>query len=68
MPESFMTRSGLNAHFVHSVDNALGDGVVAAAGAEGGLAAAVLDDGQADAVGFGGWICNRRCHKSNTFL
>ena len=37
---------GLDAHLVEGVDDALGDGVVAAAGAERGLAAAVVDDGR----------------------
>ncbi len=46
---------GLHAHVIHGFDDALGDGVVAAAGAERGLAAFVLDDGEADAVGFGFW-------------
>ena len=43
---------GLDAHLVEGVDDALGDGVVAAAGAEGGLAAAIVEDLEADAVGF----------------
>ena len=51
MPESLATRSGCDAHLVEGVDDALGDGVVAAAGAERGLAAAVVEHGQADAVG-----------------
>ncbi len=47
---------GLDAHLVEGVDDALGDGVVAAAGAERGLAAAVVEDRQADAVGLDGWL------------
>ena len=46
---------GLHAHVIHGFDDALGDGVVAAAGAERGLSAFVLDDAEADAVGFGFW-------------
>ena len=52
----------LDAHFVHGVDDALGNGVVAATRAERGLASAVIDNGEADAVGLrrrrGGW-CGR---------
>ena len=42
-----------DAHLVEGVDDALGDGVVAAAGAQRGLAAAIVEHGQADAVGLG---------------
>ena len=48
----------LDAHFVHGVDDALGDCVVAAAGAQRGLAAAVVENGQANAVGL---RCGRGC-------
>ena len=48
---------GLNAHFKHGVDDALGDGVVAAAGAERRFAAAIFKDRKADAVDLGA----RRC-------
>ena len=44
---------GLDAHFVHGVDDALGDGIVSAAGAQRGFAALVVDDRQANAVVFG---------------
>src|SRR5206468_9749055 len=43
---------GLDAHFVHGVNDALGDGVVSATGAKRGLAAAVVDDLQAYPVYF----------------
>ena len=43
----------LDAHLEHGVDDALGDGVVAAAGAERRLAAAILKDRKADVVDFG---------------
>ena len=42
---------GLDAHLVHGFDDALGDRVVAATGAQRGLAAFVIHDGEADAVG-----------------
>src|SRR5882724_10538511 len=41
----------LNTHFVHGINDAFGDCVVPAAGTKRGLAALVLHDGQADAVG-----------------
>ncbi len=53
---------GLYAHFVHGVDDAFGNRVVAAAGAQRGLAAPVVQNCQADAIDFGcgraGW-CGR---------
>ncbi len=54
-----MTRSGCDAHLVKGVDDALGNRVVAAAGAQCGLAAAIVEDGQSDAVGLRcwGWRC-----------
>ena len=52
---------GLHAHVVHGFDDALGDGVMAAAGAQRGLAALVVDDAQADAVSFGFEIWVQRC-------
>ncbi len=50
MPDILMTRSGCDAHLVEGVDDALGDGVVAAAGAQRGLAAAIVEHGESDAV------------------
>ena len=44
---------GLHAHFVHGVDDALGNRIVAAAGAKRGLATAVVENGQANAIDFG---------------
>src|SRR5205807_9073157 len=41
----------LNAHLKHGIDNAFGDGIVAAAGAQGGLAAPVVNHGQSGMVG-----------------
>ena len=52
MPLGLISEFGLHAHLVHRLDDALGDGVVAAAGAQRGLAAFVVHDGEADAVGF----------------
>ena len=48
---------GRHAHFVHGVDDALGNCVVAAAGAQRGLAAAIVEDGQAQC----GWSSVRAC-------
>ena len=50
---------GLHAHLEHGVDDALGDGVVAAAGAERRLAAAVFDDRKADVIDFGAGLMLR---------
>ena len=44
---------GLHAHLIHGVDNALGDCVVAAAGAKRRLAAAILNNRKADVIHFG---------------
>ena len=49
----------LDAHLIERVDDALADGVMAAAGAERALAAAVFEDGKADVVHFGGYCCGR---------
>ena len=46
----------LHAHLEHGVDDALGDGVVAAAGAERRLAAAVVNDRKADVIHFRAWV------------
>src|ERR1700721_4122389 len=43
---------GLDAHVIHGFDNALGNSIVAATGAERGLSALVIDDAEADAVDF----------------
>ena len=51
MPDSLMTCFGLDAHLVERVDDALGDGVVPAAGAQRRLAAAIGGELEADAVG-----------------
>src|SRR3984893_9138375 len=40
----------LHAHVIHGFDDALGDGVMAAAGAQSGLSAFVVNYGQADMV------------------
>src|ERR1700743_1598037 len=40
----------LNAHLIHRVDNALCDGVVSAAGAQRGLAAAIIQYSQANMI------------------
>ena len=45
---------GLDAHLVEGFEDALGDGVVSAAGAERCLAAAVVEDLEADAIGLVG--------------
>src|ERR1700735_5317901 len=53
----------LDAHVVHGYDNALGDCVVAATGAQRGLPALVIDNAEADAVDFrfrSFWFCSRR--------
>ena len=42
----------LHAHVIHGFDDALGDGVMAATGAQSGLAAFVVDDAQSNAVCF----------------
>ena len=63
MPLIFMTRSGSHAHLTHGVDDALGDGVVAAAGAERRFAAAIFNDRKADVVDLGAWrSCSCGCH------
>src|SRR3984957_19581408 len=54
---------GLDAHVIHGFDNALGNSIVAATGAERGLSALVIDDAEADAVDFrfrSFWFCGRR--------
>ena len=50
---------GLDAHLVKGVDDALGNCVVAAAGAERGLASAIVQDSESDAVGLL-WLGRRR--------
>src|SRR5476649_2882783 len=42
----------LHAHFIHGVNDALGNGVVAAARAQRGLAPAIIENAQPDMVGF----------------
>src|SRR5713101_2113766 len=42
---------GLDAELIEALDNALGNGIVAASGAQRGLAALVTQDFEADAVG-----------------
>ena len=54
MPRHLHHALGLHAHLVHGVDDALGDGVVAAAGAERGLAAAIVEHCKPDAIGLWG--------------
>src|SRR5437660_8334621 len=43
----------LHTHLVHGIDNALGNRVMAATGAQRCLPAAIIQNGQADAVGLG---------------
>src|ERR1700740_3316518 len=43
----------LHAHFVHGVDNALGNRVMTTASAKSSLAAAIVDDGKANPVHLG---------------
>ncbi len=66
MPESFIKRSGCDAHFIHGVDYALGNGVVSAASAERGLAAAVVQYLQSQTIRLGarsrGRIAYDCCH------
>ena len=50
MPDSLMTRFGIDAHLEERVDDALGDRVVPAPGAERRLAAAIAGDVEVDAV------------------
>ncbi len=50
----------LDAHLEEGVDDALGDSVVAATGAERALAAAIIEDGKADVIHFGS--CSSGCH------
>ena len=55
MPESFRTRFGVDAHLEERVDDALGDRVVPAPGAQRRLAAAVLRQLEADAIQLLAW-------------
>ena len=50
MPESFITPLRLNAHLVEGIDDALRDRIVAAAGAERRLAAAIVENLKANPV------------------
>ncbi len=50
MPENLATWYRLHAQLVEAFDDALGDGVVSAAGAQRGLAAFVIQDLQPEAV------------------
>src|SRR5205807_122368 len=43
----------LDAHLIHGINNALGDGNVAAAGAQGGLAASIIHHGKSNMIGLG---------------
>src|SRR5580704_18062827 len=43
----------LHTHVIHGFDNPLGNGIVAATGAQGSLAALVINNGESNAVGFG---------------
>src|SRR5262249_12309990 len=55
----------LHPHLIHSVDDALGDGVMAAARAQSGLAAAIVEHGQPDVVGFGSWSGRGRHYRAS---
>src|SRR3984957_7482468 len=62
-PAQFGDALRLDAHVVHGFDNALGDCIVAATGAQRGLPAFVIDDAEADAVDFrfrSFWFCSPR--------
>ena len=61
MPDSLMTCVGIDAHLEERVDDALGDRVVAAAGAERRLAAAIGLQLEADAIVFLAGAGRRRC-------
>src|SRR5580704_11209347 len=51
---------GLDAHLIKGVNDALGNRVVAASGAQCGLAAAIVEDGKPDSIRLGCGLGRRR--------